>query len=95
MGMFDRFYDASGVEWQTKAFGQALERWHIGDVVPGPPIDYQAEVIGGRETEFQWAFATICDGKLVSVGDERDERLPLRLYSSGWEPAEAEELSWT
>jgi hypothetical protein len=85
MGMFDSFYDAKGIEWQTKALGRSLDRFDIGDYVPGPPIDYQAEVIGGPLTERgQWKFATIRGGYLASAGDDRDESLPLMEYSSGW-----------
>lgn len=91
MGMFDSFYGGDGSEWQTKAFGRSLARWDIGDEVPGPPIDYQAEVIGGRSRggRSSWSYATIRGGRLVSVGDARDWGLPVRLYSSGWrKPAE-------
>lgn len=84
MGMFDSFYDADGNEWQTKAYGRSLDRWDIGDVVPGPPLDYQAEVIGGPRDTYLWKYATIRNGVLVSAGDERDESLPAMLYSSGW-----------
>lgn len=85
MGMFDSFYDARGDEWQTKAYGCSLERWDVGATIPGPPIDYQAEVIGGANYGHLWKYATIRAGVLTSAGDERDESLPLCLYSSGWE----------
>lgn len=90
MGMFDSFYDKDNVEWQTKAFGRSLDRWDIGDQIPGPPIDYQAEVIGGPNHGCIWKYATIRGGALASAGDERDLTLPLCLYSSGWEPAGTE-----
>lgn len=87
MGMFDSFYGADNSEWQTKAFGRALARWGIGDAIPGPPIDYQAEVVGGRSMRDRgnWAYATIRAGRLASVGDSRDLSLPLCLYAGGWE----------
>lgn len=89
MGMFDSFYGADGSEWQTKALGRSLDRWEIGDSVPGPPIDYQAEVIGGRGTSERghWSFVTMRAGKLASVNDVRDPALPLLLYGREWEPA--------
>lgn len=89
MGMFDSFYGADGSEWQTKALGRSLERWDIGDAVPGPPIDYQAEVIGGprMRDHGEWSFVTIRSGVLSSVNDKRDPRLPLLLYGREWEPA--------
>lgn len=89
MGMFDSFYGADGSEWQTKALGRSLDRWDIGDTVPGPPIDYQAEVIGGvsRSEASRWSFVTIRSGLLASVDDERDPALPLLLYGRTWEPA--------
>lgn len=88
MGMFDSFYGADGSEWQTKAFDCTLARWDIGDVVPGPPIDYQAEVIGGPDKRVSgfWSLVTVREGRLASVGDYRNPKLPLCLYSSGWEP---------
>lgn len=89
MGMFDSFYGEDGSEWQTKALGRTLERWDIGEAIPGPPIDYQAEVIGGprgRATA-DWSFVTIRDGVLASVNDKRDPTLPLLLYGREWEPA--------
>lgn len=89
MGMFDSFYGADGSEWQTKALGRSLDRWDIGDPVPGPPIDYQAEVIGGPRMPGNagWSFVTIRSGVLSSVNDERDPKLPLLLYGREWEPA--------
>lgn len=91
MGMFDSFYDANGVEWQTKAYGRSLDRWDLGDIVPGPPVDYQSEVIGGPNHACRWKYATIRAGVLASAGDERDERLPLQLYAGGWERAKGGE----
>lgn len=88
MGMFDSFIDARGLEWQTKAMECLLNRYQIGDEVPGPPIDYQAEVIGGYDRESpdgsRWSFATIRGGRLAEVPCERDSGLPVQAYSSGW-----------
>lgn len=88
MGMFDSFYDPSGVEWQTKALACRLDRFEIGDEVPGPPCDYQMEVIGGRGQGFEWSFVTIRDGRVAEIPAPRDPLLALREYSDGWKPAE-------
>jgi hypothetical protein len=91
MGMYDSFYDAHGGDWQTKALGKALDRYDIGDPVPGPPIDYQAKVLGGlRHVPSQWSYVTIRNGRVVSVPSARDHSLPLLDYSSGWTPATKE-----
>jgi len=87
MGMFDSFYDTVGGEWQTKALGQCLDQYGIGDAVPGPPIDYQMKVLGGPDGgPWEYAYATIREGDLASLPDERDESLPLRDYFDGWLP---------
>lgn len=87
MGMFDSFYGADGVEWQTKAYDRSLDRWDVGDVVPGPPIDYQAEVIGGPNHAGIWSYVTMRGGVLASTCDKRDESLPVLLYGNAWLPA--------
>jgi hypothetical protein len=88
MGMFDSFYDAEGLEWQSKALACLLNRYDIGDDVPGPPIDYQMELIGGydeaRPDRCYWVFATIRDGRLADLPCDRDTALPVLAYSSGW-----------
>lgn len=85
MGMFDSFYDADGVEWQTKAFDCLLSRWEIGDAVPTAPIDHQVKVLGGPESDpFQNSFATLRGGRLACVPDVRDSSLPLLDYAGGW-----------
>lgn len=86
MGMFDRFYDGKGREWQTKAYGRNLDSYEVGDPVNSPPIPYQVEVFGGRtnDAEPRDAFATVRHGRLASVPDERDESLPLLGYTGVW-----------
>lgn len=87
MGMFDSLYAPDGTEWQTKALACLLDRYDVGDEVPGPPIDYQMEVIGGRDGAHErsrWAFATIRAGRLTDLPCERDQTLPVCAYSSGW-----------
>jgi len=87
MGMFDSLYDADGIEWQTKAFGRSLARYASGDPMPlGPFANYQMQVIGGEHgSPYRWSCATVRDGKLVKVPDNRDEQLPLLEYSGSWE----------
>jgi hypothetical protein len=86
VGMFDSFRDDKGGEWQTKAMGRNLDSFRVGEPVPGPPLDYQMEVIGGpRDRQVgDWTFVTIRDGMLAEVPAERDESLALWLYSGGW-----------
>jgi len=80
MGMFDSFYDTAGDEWQTKALSRSLDQYGIGDDVPGPRADYQMKVLG----DAGYAYATIREGALASLPDERDASLPLRDYFDGW-----------
>ena len=80
MGMFDSFYDAKGYEWQSKALACSLTSYRPGDTVPSAPLDHQMKVIGHR----RWAYATIRDQCLESVGSDRDMRLPLLDYTGGW-----------
>ncbi len=88
MGMFDSFYDSAGVEWQTKALDCTLTNYDIGDVIPGPSVDYQMDVCGGPDDNpFQEAYATIRGGVLASVPDERDNSLPLVDYHGSWKDA--------
>ena len=87
MGMFDSLYDATGIEWQTKALNCELDRYRIGDRI-GPLFTYQAKVLGGpRGEDSRYAYATIRDGALVEVPAGRDETLPLLGYYGGWEEA--------
>ncbi|MFQ6157669.1 hypothetical protein ACLMMA_14515 [Micrococcus luteus] len=85
--MFDSMYDAGGHEWQTKAFGNILERWELGDEMPNTgTATYQVEVLGGPgkwDTALD-SLATVRDGHLASIGDERDESLPLLDYYGDW-----------
>jgi len=87
MGMFDSFRDDKGGEWQTKALDCFLKSYRLGDEVSGPPIDYQMEVIGGRRNRDigEWTFVTIRSGRVAEIPAERDESLPVRNYSSGWD----------
>lgn len=83
MGMFDSLYDAQSNEWQTKAFDRLLDSYGIGDEVPTYGVTtFQVEILGGTdEPPFIQSLATIRDGRLVSLPDERDESLPLMDYS--------------
>ena len=85
MGMFDSFYTADGVEWQTKAYGCALDTWRIGDTVPSQPASaYQVEIFGGHRSEkVRWSTATVRDDHLVSIDDPREPALPLVGYGGG------------
>lgn len=87
MGMFDSMYDPSGAEWQTKAFHCELDRYKVGDELPFIGTEtYQVEVFGGpdKPSEYIESYATIQDGKLASIHDERDAKLPLLDYHGGW-----------
>lgn len=86
MGMFDSLYSADGIEWQTKAFSRTLITYAIGEPMPVAMFDnYQMQVIGGEHGDpYSWSCATILDGKLVKVPDDRDEQLPLLEYSGSW-----------
>lgn len=92
MGMFDSLYDQRGDEWQTKAFRCLLDRYEIGDELPGPPIDYQVEILGGLielgEDISRDSYATIRAGTLEIIDVPRDPTLPLRDYFGGWPKTE-------
>jgi hypothetical protein len=86
MGMFDSLYDADGREWQTKAFDCNLDVYRIGDTVPADcAATYQVEVMTSdgdwRNRTFTDSLATVRDGVLSTIPDQRDERLPLLNYS--------------
>jgi hypothetical protein len=84
MGMFDSMIDARGNEWQTKAFGRTLERWHLGDPVEADDPDFQVKVLGDLKDGIGYAFATVRRHVLTEVPAERDRRLPLIDYSGGY-----------
>ena len=89
MGMFDSFYDTEGNEWQTKAFACVLDQCEIGEKIGdrqwSSESKYQVKILGGPESDpYQESLATIHDGRLVAVPDERDETLPLLDYGGGW-----------
>ncbi|WP_336698160.1 hypothetical protein [Curtobacterium sp. USHLN213] len=84
MGMFDSMIDADGREWQTKAFGRALERWRVGDQVPADDSDFQARVLGDEAFGYKYALATVRDGVLTEVPAERDPLLLLVDYQGGY-----------
>jgi hypothetical protein len=85
MGMFDSLYDASSEEWQTKAFDCVLAGYRVGDEMPFIGTDtYQAEVLGGKKSQFINSYATIRSNRLASLPDERDEDLPLLDYHGDW-----------
>lgn len=84
MGMFDSLYDARSNEWQTKAFGCALDTYDIGDrIASDAPGSYQVEILGpcGTTDVADYSFATIRDGVLSSVNDKREPALLLLNYS--------------
>jgi hypothetical protein len=90
MGMFDRIYDATGREWQTKAFDCNLDTWVIGDTITADcAASYQVEVISSDGSSFRGDFrlteslATVRDNVVVAVPDDRDPSLPLVAYSGG------------
>ena len=81
MAMFDRLYDEHDREWQTKAFGRTLHAYRVGDpILANIPAACQVEVLGDECGEFVDSLATILDGALASIGDARDDRLPLLGY---------------
>lgn len=87
MGMFDSMYDASGAEWQTKAFHCVLDRYRLGDELPFIGTDsYQVEICGGpdRPADYIDSYATIRGNSLASIHDGRDETLPLLDYHGEW-----------
>ena len=84
--MFDSLYDADGHEWQTKAFDCNLDEYRIGDEIEADmDATFQVEVMTSRGTypdrEYTHSLATVRNGVLWRVPDERDERLPLLNYS--------------
>jgi hypothetical protein len=84
MGMFDRLYDATGHEWQTKALGRALNDYDLGAAIPRGPFTYQLEVIGGGDDRGEWAHADVRDGLLTAIPVARDETLPLLQFAGTW-----------
>ena len=87
MGMYDRMYAPDGVEWQTKAFGNLLNSYRIGDRISGgAPFTYQVQVYGScNGEELRYSYSTIRDGVLASIDDQRDESLPSLDYNGRWE----------
>jgi len=88
MGMFDSLYGANGADWQTKALGRQLRRYEVGSAIPGPPVDYQLEVLGGHTDAAAsgWAYATVRDGVLSELPVGRDPGLALLSYAGAWSP---------
>lgn len=95
MGMFDSLYEgtredySSGVawserEWQTKAYDCNLDVYVVGDKMPtivdAYPATYQVEILGSRGHEFINSLATVVDGVLVNIDNERAHSLPLINY---------------
>jgi hypothetical protein len=89
MGMFDSFYDADGIEWQTKALRCLLESYEIGDAVPCGLTDHQIKVFSFPPSRN--GYATLRNGFLVSVGLGREGSLPLMDYFGSWLEWEAVE----
>ena len=87
MGMFDSLRDENDNEWQTKAFDSLLHTYKIGDRVwERRPADFQFEIFGGGPpsgyTELNCeSLATVRDGVLVSIDDDRDPSLTLIDYT--------------
>lgn len=80
MGMFDSLYAKDRSEWQTKAYGCVLAGYRAGDQIGKWNFAYQVKVLGDTGD----AYATVRNGRLKSVPDERDETLPLLDYCGGW-----------
>ena len=85
MGMFDSFYTADGVEWQTKAYECVLAEWGVGDPVPDGECvrTYQVKVLGGRRDTSRYSFVTIRDLVVAGIDVPRDPLLPLVDYCGG------------
>jgi hypothetical protein len=91
MGMFDSFYDARDVEWQTKAYACDLEVYRVGDRPNREdwptthPSHYQVQVCGGRGPDGRYlavdSFATVNNDVLTRTDGPRDPGLPLINYS--------------
>lgn len=88
MGMFDSLYEGAhenyGREWQTKAFQCNLDTYCVGDEMP--PLEgrvtYQVEIFRHTRAEGGTdSLATVVDGVLVSIDNERAHTLPLFNYS--------------
>lgn len=89
MGMFDSMYDKNGDEWQTKAFDCLLDRYQLGDSLPGPPTDYQVEIYGGPQPAASRgvgvdSLAIVRAGRLQAINVPPDDSLPLMDYHGGW-----------
>lgn len=88
MGMFDSLYEGArqsyDTEWQTKAYSCNLDTYWVGDVLPplGECVSYQVEILGGsRDSKSRESLATVVDGVLVDIDNERAWSLPLFGYS--------------
>lgn len=84
--MFDRLY-VGDVEWQTKAYDCNLDNYFVGDEMPSIhkdyPDSYQVEILGGEHIftkRSRRSLATVVDGVLVSIDNERVRSLPLIDY---------------
>ena len=96
MGMFDRLYDKSDREWQTKAFNCTLQAYGLGQAIDGAPSAaddwgvndvYQVEVLAGNDhisPEYVESYATIRGGVLTEIPAERNVALPLLNYGGSW-----------
>lgn len=84
MGMFDSLIDERDVEWQTKAFSCALDEFRVGDAIPSDSsASFQVEILGPCCTTdvADFSFATVRDGRLAAINDDRDPTLVLLNYS--------------
>lgn len=87
MGMFDSLYEGPretyNSEWQTKAYSCNLDCFWVGDEMPplGGRVTYQVEILGGGRDESTDSLATVVDGVLVDIDNERARSLPLFNYS--------------
>lgn len=87
MGMFDSLYEGTREtydrEWQTKAYSRNLDCYWVGDEMP--PLEglmtYQVEIAGGPDGECIDSLATVVDGVLVDIDNERAHTMPLFNYS--------------
>lgn len=86
MGMFDCLYEGErgvyGNEWQTKAYSCNLDSYWVGDrMLELDKLDtYQVEIMGGNGHDFINSLATVVNGVLVSIDNERAHTLPLFSY---------------
>lgn len=86
---YDAGIDWTSREWQTKAYDCNLDVYVVGDKMPAIiapyPASYQVEIMGSRKVNGEWTYphslATVIDGVLFNIDNERAHSLPLINYS--------------